>query len=84
MKYREISSHLSGAKEIIATIMLKDGVIEYEGIPDEQKEIWEEMGLTVFGEAVKPQEQPELFLRWLHLEDSSYSKTSPIYDDGED
>lgn len=80
MKYREISSHLSGAKEIIATIMLKDGVIEYEGIPDEQKEIWEEMGLTVFGKAVKPQEQPELFFRWLHLEDSSYSKTSPIYE----
>ena len=84
MKYREISSHIGGAKEVIATIMLKDGVIEYEGISDEQKETWESDGLTVFGKVFRPQEQPEFFLQWLHLEDSSYCKTSPIYDDGEE
>jgi hypothetical protein len=84
MKYREISSHLSGAKEIIATIMLKDGVIEYEGISDEQREIWESEGIRVFGKDFKPQEDPEGFLKWLHMENSSYSKTSPIYDDGEE
>lgn len=84
MKYREISSYLSGAKEVIATVTLKDGAIEYKGISDEQKEIWESSGLIVFGKVLKPLEDPEGFLRWLHLEDSSYSKTSPIYDDGEE
>ena len=84
MKYREISSHVSGVKEVFATVMLKDGVIEYEGISDEQIAIWERDGLSIGDKVFKPQEQPEYFFRWLQLEDTSYSKTSPIYDDGED
>jgi hypothetical protein len=84
MKYREISSYTSGEKKVIATITLKGGVIGYEGIPDFQKEEWETYGIRAFSRNFKPQEDPEGFLRWLHLEDTSYSKTSPIYDDGED
>ena len=81
MKYREISSHISGAKEIIATVILRDGVIEYEGVSDTQIEEWENYGILVFGKKYKPQEDPQGFLKWLHMEDSSYSKTSPIYEE---
>jgi hypothetical protein len=84
MKYREISSHISGAKELIGTVMLKDGVVEYDGISQSQIDLWEEDGIEVSDKVFKPQEQPEFFFRWLQLEDTSYSKTSPIYDDGEE
>lgn len=61
-------------------VMLKDGVIEYEGIPQMMIDEWEDYGIRLGQTVFKPQEQPKFFLRWLHLQDTSYSKTSPIYD----
>ena len=86
MKYREVTSYANRGEtgEVIFRVTLTDGVIGYDGVPADQIEIWESDGLQLGQRRFKPQEDPEGFLRWLHLEDSSYSKASPIYDDGEE
>ena len=86
MKYREIVSYANRGEtgEVICRVTLTDGVIGYDRVPNEQIEYWESQGVQLGQRKFKPQEDPEGFLRWLHLEDSSYSKTSPIYDDGEE
>ena len=86
MKYREIKSYIDGGEtpKVICRVMLKDGVIEYENVHQSQIDIWEESGIRLGRKVFKPQENPYYFLKWLHLENSSYCKTSPIYDEGED
>lgn len=87
MKYREITSYADGSQTgtVLYRIILNDSeVIEYEGVPEDQIETWERSGIRLGSNVFKPQEDPKGFFRWLQLEDSSYCKTGPIYDEGEE
>jgi hypothetical protein len=81
MKYREMISYRKGYRELIGAIILRDGEIEFDGIPELIVEGWKRDGIVLGNNRFKPDENPDHFFACLPLTNTSYIKIGPVYEE---
>ena len=66
-QYRELYRQIENGREVIGRIILENGIIAYENIPDALKEEFDFWGITVAKEKYTPTSNPVVFFKVLQF-----------------